>query len=110
MTNFIITNWITIAIVLVVLFYVGYLMFTNQWAKLRANAVSLMWRVSEIYKKNEGDVKMTAVLNIIYAQLPKWLKLFVTVQLMREILQRWYELAWDYLNVVNDVRTDKIKL
>ena len=107
MSNFIITNWITIAIALLVLFYIGYLIYTNQWSKLRADAYALMLRVEGIYADNEGEKKMARVLLIIYSQLPIWLKYFVTFESLREILQEWYNYAKEEL--WQSVQSDSIK-
>ena len=96
MINFIITNWITIAIALLVLFYVGYLIYTAQWTKLRADAYKLMLVCQRAYAENEGEKKFKIVLQEIYKQLPFWLKLFVTEDDLKVKIQYWYNLMRDY--------------
>lgn len=99
MKEFLAGNWF--ALLLGALFLAGiiYLAITKQWEKLRGIAYALMLQAERVFSDGEGRKKFEAVFQRLYYNLiPPWLRLFVTPEGIREKLQKWYDLAKDYLD------------
>jgi hypothetical protein len=51
-----------------------------------------------IYSNFKGKERMEGVLKQIYTLIPPWMKFFIPESTMREKLQKWFNLAKDYLD------------
>ena len=93
-----IQNWFVILVLLVFIAYLVYLMVTKQWMKLKQQAYGLMLSAERLYDTTEGKEKFIAVFEKIYYYLiPFWLRVFVTEDVIKEKLQKWYDLMKDCL-------------
>lgn len=97
-TSFIYANWITIIVIVLAVIYIGYFVVTKQYAKIRSVAYALMLQAERILTTSPGKEKFEAVFNELYSRIPKWIRLFVSQQTLKEELQKWYDLAKDYLD------------
>ena len=111
MKDFFMTNWFVLILALVFLGFNVYLFITKQWTKLREQAYALMLTAERVFSSEEGKKKFEAVFEALYFNLiPRWLRLFVTPESIREKLQEWYNLAKNYLkNDAEDVPDNNVK-
>lgn len=99
MKEFLAGNWFVLILGLLFLAGIIYLAVTKQWTKLRGIAYALMLQAERVFSDGEGKKKFEAVFERLYYNLiPPWLRLFVTPDELRRKLQRWYDLAKDYLD------------
>ena len=75
-----------------------YLVVTKQWALLREAAYRLMLRAEKILSEGAGAEKFALVITELYNLIPVWLRLFVTREDLEIRLQRWYDIAMDWLD------------
>jgi hypothetical protein len=96
--EYVLNNFEAIAGAILALILVIYAIITRQWWILRAAAYKFMLDAERIMKTKEGKAKMDAVYAAVWAQVPKWLKRFVTEKTLREKLQELYDKAKDSLS------------
>lgn len=104
MKDFIIQNWASIVIVLTFLLTVILLAIQKKWGIIRELAYRMMLAAEMAFASGEGKKKFEAVFKTVYDMIPAWLKIFVPENLLREKLQKWFDIAKDWADdgVVND--------
>lgn len=93
MSEFLISNIETVALILAALAGMAYAIYTKQWEMLRSSALSFMLSAERLMATTEGKQKMDWVYAQAWQRLPRWLKSFVTEKTLREKLQEWYSWA-----------------
>lgn len=103
MKNFIIQNWLYIAIILVAAVYIVYLVATKNWPGLRLLAYKAMLRAEKVYREKGGEAKFNLVLAKIYAKYPL-IDLLMDEVTLKQKLQDWFDIAKDELDdgMIND--------
>lgn len=97
MSEFLISNIETVALILAAIAGMVYAIYTKQWEMLRSSALSFMLSAERLMATMEGKQKMDWVYAAVWQRLPRWLKTFVTEKTLREKLQEWYDLTKDML-------------
>ncbi len=98
MKNYIIENWASIVVMVLLIGYVIYLVITKQWEQLRSLGFRLMLEAERVFGYGAGKQKFEYVFKQLYAIIPRWLRLFITEQYFREALQKWYNMIKDYFD------------
>lgn len=93
----IMSDYIVFGIIGIFIIWIGYLIVTKQWDKLRSIAYSLMLQAERVYNDNEGYKKFQNVFYELYNQMPLWMRFFLTEDYIKSQLQNWYEVAKDLL-------------
>ncbi|MCX7771961.1 MAG: hypothetical protein N2376_02480 [Clostridia bacterium] len=102
--QFIIQNWFGLLILIGALVYLVYITVTHQWTKVREMAYQLMLLAERNYSDSDGNLKLDFVAALLYKNLPPWMKIFVSEKAIKELIQKWYEMAKDFLDdgIIND--------
>lgn len=99
MKEFIITNWVSIVLVLGFAGYALFLAVTKQWAKLRAGAYKLVLETEKVITGTKrGQEKFEYVFKRLYLLVPTWLQFFVSEETLWGKLQEWFMELKDYLD------------
>lgn len=98
MTEFVLGNIETIGTALVALVLILYAIIVKEWAVLKAAVYALMLSAERLMGTEDGKKKMEVVFQTIWAQMPKWIKVFIPEKDFRVKLQEWYRLARDQIN------------
>lgn len=99
MKDFIISNWITILIVLAVIGYTTYLVIRKKWQQLRADAYQLMLKAEFLLKGTKrGQERFDYVFQKVYSLLPLWLQFFYPPGELKKKLQEWFDIAKDKMD------------
>ena len=99
MKNFIISNWPSILIIAVFLFWVGLLIVNKKWDELRGTAYRLMLHAEKVITGTKrGQERFETVFKQIYSLIPPWLQFFVLESDLKEKLQKWYNDIKDYMD------------
>ncbi len=93
MSEFLISNIETVALILAAIAGMVYAIYTKQWEMLRSSALSFMLSAERLMTTEEGKKKMDWVFAEVWQRIPRWLKSFVTEKTLREKLQEWYNWA-----------------
>lgn len=65
---------------------------------IREDVYQLFLRAEHIYKSGEGQQKLKWVVNQAMELLPQWLRVFVTVDMLMKIIDRWFAGVKDLLD------------
>jgi hypothetical protein len=97
---FIISNWQTILLIVIIIGVALYLVITKQWDKLRQYAWRLILEAERTIKGNKkGAERFEQVLLRLYNLfIPAWMQVFVTEDILREKLQQWFDDVKDFLD------------
>lgn len=93
-----IENWVGIVIVAAVAAYHIYITITKQWTKVREFAYKSMLLAERTLGDENGKLKFEFVARIVYKYLPLWLKPFISEEVIKKLIQRWYNRAKDFLD------------
>lgn len=96
--DFLAQNWLGILIVLAVVIYILFLSVTKQWTRVREFAYQLMLLAEKTFRDGEGELKFNFVVTMVYRYIPIWLKVFVKEEDIKKLIEKWYQLAKDYLD------------
>lgn len=96
--DFVAQNWLGILIVLAAVVYILFLSVTKQWTKVREFAYQLMLLAEKNFQDGEGELKFNFVVTMVYRYIPVWLKIFVKEEDIKKLIEKWYQLAKDYLD------------
>lgn len=96
--EFITQNWLGLLIVIAALAYMIYLGITKQWTKIRELAYRVMLLAERNFSDEEGKLKFNFVVDIVYRYIPVWLRIFIKESDIRNLIQKWYEMAKDFLD------------
>jgi hypothetical protein len=97
MLYFLKANWFTIAIISLLLFYIGYLAITKQWKKIESIAYKIMLAAEKAVSTADGQAKFNFVMDTAYRMLPRWFQFFISEETLKEKLQNWYNNMLDDL-------------
>ena len=92
-----IQSWITVIILVGIVAYALYLLISKKWTQLRLFAYKLMLVAEKLYQEGQGAEKFEYVFDILYSYIPSWLKIILTEDKIKAQLQKWYDMAKDYL-------------
>lgn len=98
MFDFLLQNWISVAIIAAFVIYAAYLVITNQWEKIRHLAYKLMLLAERTFRDEDGKIKFDFVARIVYKNLPAWMKIFIKEEDISNLIQKWYDAAKDFLD------------
>lgn len=91
-------DWITVLIVSIIIFILGFMVYTKQWDRLKEIALTLMLQAERYYDNSQGKQKFDEVFNrLYYDHMPDWLKIFVSQEYIINMIQYWYDEAKSYL-------------
>jgi len=96
MIDFILSNFQTVAGLVLAIILIIYAIFTRQWSLLQLAAYRLMLSAEWLMATRPGKTKMNVVYEEIWSLMPVWFKLFVNEITLKQKLQEWYDLAKDY--------------
>lgn len=105
MKGFLISNWVTILIVLAITGYIAYLIMRKQYDRLRAEAYSFMLKAEFLMTGTKrGQERFEYVFQKVYSLLPFWAQFWYTPGELKEKLQEWFNIAKDKLddNIINN--------
>ena len=98
MLELLLSNFVSVLIIVGFIVFALALIFTGQWLQLRSCAYALMLTAERIYVDFNGEEKFNVVFDKFYCKyMPKWLKLFLTADIIKAILQNWYNKAKNYM-------------
>lgn len=89
---------ITIAVVVVALVAAFIYVRKRGIENLRGDVYKLFLKAEHIYSSGEGAEKMDYVLSTAYELLPAYIRLFVTKEMLKKILQSWFDMIKDLLD------------
>lgn len=98
MIDFLLNNWISILIILTFIGFTLYLIANKQWDRLKSIAYSLMLTAERVLTESVGKEKFDLVFNAFYNKyVPVWIKLFVSPEYIKAVLQYWYDESKEWL-------------
>lgn len=96
--EFILNNYEAVGGIIVAAALIVYAIVTRQWSILRTAALGFMIDAERLIATVDGKAKMDMVFAAAWQQIPKWIKMFVTEETLREKLQEWYNIAKNSLS------------
>ncbi len=96
--EFIAQNWLGLLIAAGALVYIVYLGITKRWTKIREFAYQMMLLAERNLANEDGQMKFDFVVGVVYKYIPVWLRFFVKETDIRSLIQKWYELAKDFMD------------
>ena len=107
MINFLSVYWPYIVIFLGLISYVCYLLVTKQWEKLRKAALDgILYAEKTITGTKKGQERFQYVLDYLYGLLPVWLRIFVTEEMLKAQLQKWFDEIVEYLTYGKTIKAE----
>jgi len=99
MREFLANNWLVILISFVGVGYIAYLVVNKKWTRLREDAYKFI-RLAEkaITGTKKGQERFDLVLSQLYNLIPPWIGFFLPENLMKQILQKWFNTIKDSLD------------
>lgn len=95
--DFLLQNWVSVAVITALVIYMAYLAITNQWEKIRHFAYKLMLLSERTFRDEDGKIKFDFVVRIVYKNLPVWMRIFIKEEDISNLIQKWYDAAKDFL-------------
>lgn len=90
---------LTIAVLAMVVIGVIYYVRTHTMEQIREQAYKcFLWAEHDVVGSRMGQQKLEYVIDRTYYLLPKWLQLFISKDLLRRIIDKWFIAVKDLLD------------
>ncbi len=86
--NFLLSNWDSVLIVLLVIGIVVFLIVKKQYAILDRIIFALVTEAEKQYGSGTGAVKLAAVIDWVYPKIPAVIRLFITADQLTKLIER----------------------
>lgn len=96
--NFLVANWDSVLVVVLVIAFVAFLIAKKQWGLLDKMLFALVTWAEREYGGGTGNLKLAAVIEKIYPHIPAIVRLFVSTATLEKLIEKALEEAkkrWD---------------
>lgn len=96
--DFLITNRISAAVIAALVIFSAFLAISVQLERIRLLAFKLMLLAERTFRDQDGPIKYDFVTRIVFKNIPVWMKIFISGDGVKNLVQKWYDAAKDFLD------------
>lgn len=86
--NFLMANWDSVAVVVIVIAAVVFLIIKKQWSLLDRMLFALVTWAEREYGSGTGNLKLAAVIEKVYPHIPAVIRLFISTATLEAMIEK----------------------